>query len=80
MLIIQKPKNKENYIKVSDALNRQLQEAGYQPIYKDKDGWYYLKTKEIKSLLDGSFPFNKEVLVDSNHPSSFLFIRRKYDI
>ena len=51
MLIIQKPKNKENYIKVSDALNRQLQEAGYQPIYKDEDGWYYLKTKEIKKFV-----------------------------
>ena len=55
MLIIQKPKNKENYIKVGDALNRRLQEAGYQPIYKDEDGWYYLKTKEIKKFVRWKF-------------------------
>jgi TfoX/Sxy family transcriptional regulator of competence genes len=55
MLIIQKPKNKENYIKVNDALNRQLQEAGYQPTYKDEDGWYYLKTKEIKKFVRWKF-------------------------
>lgn len=55
MLIIQKPKNKENYIKVNDAVNRQLQEAGYQPTYKDEDGWYYLKTKEIKKFVRWKF-------------------------
>ena len=51
MLIIQKPQNLENYIKVDSKLNRKLQEAGYNPLYHDGAFWYYEKTKEIKKFI-----------------------------
>lgn len=52
MVIIQKPQNLENYVKVSGKLNTKLQQAGYQPLYKDNEGfYYYLKTKEIKRFV-----------------------------
>lgn len=51
MLIIQKPRNLENYIKVDGKLNRKLQEAGYNPLYHDGLFWYYEKTKEIKKFV-----------------------------
>lgn len=47
-----KPTNPNDYIKVGGKLNTKLQQSGFQPVYKDDDGFfYYLETQEIRKFV-----------------------------
>ncbi len=42
MLLRQKPKNEDKYIKVDSDRNKELQNLGYQPMYCYNGLYYYL--------------------------------------
>lgn len=53
MVIRETPKDKSKYVSVkSKHLNDALQRIGYVPMFVDKDGVYYKKSKMLESILN----------------------------
>lgn len=51
MVMLGKPKNKDNYICVDSDGCKTLHELGFQPVYRWKNRIYFTKTNEIVEVI-----------------------------